>query len=242
VQRQSTAGPGRLLLAFASAAERRRCAPERLLRTLGIHSSTLQTGLAAAALGQLRIPGGRISGLISAGVAGALDPKLTTGTILLPEVVITPAGECLAVDRGWQQQVRRRLAAHHQVISAPLLETPELLASPAAKQAAWARYGAAATDMESARLARWAAQQGWPFLVMRIVMDEADEQLPAWSDGAVRPDGKLALGAVLTALLSRPADWASLPHMMRQFARASARFRAALTLAAPALGEIRAPT
>jgi nucleoside phosphorylase len=113
-----------------------------------------------------------------AGLAGALDPALEVG-----DVVVDGDVGPLLPHRGW-----RRGAIH---------TSGEIVATAAAKQALFAATGALVVDMESAVAREFAASRSVPFLSTRAVSDRAADALdPAtldWVDaaGGLRP-AKLA--------------------------------------------------
>jgi adenosylhomocysteine nucleosidase len=233
------AGTGILLLAFASAAERRACAPRQLLeacgRDAGVAPGAVQVGLAAARIAALEGLGTPLRGLVSCGLGGGLDPALPAGTLLLPCRVISRHGTSMDVDPGWHGEAVKRLQALAPVATGPLADGGGLIASPAQKRTLRLASGAVAVDMESAALAHWAGQRGLPFLVLRVLLDPADAALPTWSQVALRRDGTTDLAALSLALLRRPGGLKELPGMARAVHAAAARWRAALRALGPAL-------
>ncbi|MFY9552282.1 MAG: hypothetical protein WAU32_14125, partial [Thermoanaerobaculia bacterium] len=75
---------------------------------------------------------------------------------------------------------------------------------------------ALAVDMESAAWAREAAARGIPYLVVRIVSDAADEDLPAFLPDCVGPDGSIRRGEVARRALLQPSSWGTLLRMRRR--------------------------
>lgn len=228
-----------LLLAFASAAERRACAPDRLLDTCGHEAGaalvTVQVGLAASRLAALDGQQQPARGLLSCGLAGGLDPALAAGTLLLPARILAADGEAFDVDPGWHRRALARLQALGPVATGPLAGASGLLTHPAQKQALHQASGAVAADMESAALARWAARRRLPFLVLRVLLDPAPVALPSWSQVALRPDGTTNMAALVLALLRQPGELPALPRLALGVRSAAARWRAALRALGPAL-------
>jgi adenosylhomocysteine nucleosidase len=232
-------GTGPLLLAFASAAERRACAPHRLLAACGsaagVALSAIQVGVAAARLGELGSMATGARGLWSCGLAGGLDPALPSGTLLLPGRILAGDGSSIELDPRWHARALDRLQPLGAVATGTLAHAGVLLAGPAQKQQLRQASGAMAVDMESAVLAHWAGHRRLPFLVLRVVLDPATVALPEWSQVALRPDGSTNLAALSGALLRRPAGLLELAGMARGLGAASARWRAALLALGPAL-------
>jgi adenosylhomocysteine nucleosidase len=147
--------------------------------------------------------------LLSIGLAGALDPDLVPGTLLLPSSVHGPKGERYPgtplIDGGQGYN------------TAPLFGSDDLIATAEEKKAL-RQTGAASVDMESHRVGKVALENGLPFHVVRAIADPAGQALPPAARGAVRPDGSVATARTIIALLRRPQD---LPSLMRLGAQAS---------------------
>ncbi len=149
--------------------------------------------------------------IVSSGLAGALRSGLAVGDIVLdgPETL---------------------LAALRHALSAPpfcthighVVGSDIPLASVAAKTAA-GRNGALAVDMESHIARKVAARHGLPCLIARVISDGADRALPPAALVGMRPDGGIALGAVIASLLRNPLQ---LPALIRTAGDAAVAFRA----------------
>jgi hypothetical protein len=172
------------------------------------------------------------AGLVSFGFAGGLAPGLRTGTILLPQRLRTADGGFLQVDARWRDAVAATLDPVSRVEAGDLLETRHVVTTPAARRSLHAATGAAAVDMESAKLAALAASAGVPFLAFRAVLDTANDTLPlpvaAIPDGA----GNIRWRALLGAMASHPA---AMLYFTRAYRRAARALRTALDVARPAL-------
>ena len=100
--------------------------------------------------------------MISAGFAGALDPKLKVGDILILAFVIDANdGSRLGTGTG----------------SGALVSSPSI-AGPGQKAKLATAYGADAVDMEGAAVGRGAQTHGVPFMAVKSVSDEFDFELP----------------------------------------------------------------
>jgi hypothetical protein len=97
------------------------------------------------------------------------------------------------------------------------------LSTAADKSAAFSQTGALAIDMESHVAARVAARHSLPFAALRVISDAADTTLPAAALAGMRPDGGIAIGAVLSSLVRNPAQ---LPALIRTARDAEQAFRA----------------
>jgi hopanoid-associated phosphorylase len=170
------------------------------------------------------------AGVISFGMAGALDPALALGQWVIGERL---TGACEHVcDPGWVAALGKMMPGAR--IGATFSDG-RLIGDPAEKQLLGARHGALAADMESHIAAQAAARAGLPFAVLRCVSDEADTRLPHAIAVAMRPDGGLALGAVLGSILAQPGQVPALAATVSRFARAYAALKAGARAAGPRL-------
>jgi nucleoside phosphorylase len=104
-----------------------------------------------------------VRGVILCGFAGALNPELKRG-----EIFVTAGAE----------HFLRHLPEGERPAKAMLHTADKVAATGAAKAELFARTGAALVDMEQADIARVVAAAGLPFVGVRIVSDEAHEDLP----------------------------------------------------------------
>jgi len=141
----------------------------------------------------------------------------------------------LSVDPAWHGRLARALDG--KASPGPLAETRRMLRTPRAKQALEAATGAVAADMESAAVARIAAQAGVPFAAVRIVADDAGLGLPPAIAAATTPDGDVSKARLLLYTLGHPASLAPLIRLGLRFRRAERTMAAtAGTLAARGWG------
>lgn len=203
-------------------AELRRLPEGALLAVSGIGE-----GAAAGAARRLVLAGA--SALASFGMAGALDPMLICGAVLLPDEVVTVDGATVSATAGeWRQRLRTALPASCLACGGRLLASRQPIGTPEAKAAAWRSSRAAAVDMESAAIAQVAQQAGLPFIVLRVIVDTASDRLPA-AVIAASGGGQLRIGRLLAQLLRAPADVAALIGL-------AARYRIAKGVLVAAVG------
>lgn len=134
--------------------------------------------------------------VVSAGTAGALDPALREGDLLVPAAVVTPAGA-----RHPLEPVGDLPCAGH------LLCVDAVVSTRAAKARLWARTGAAAVDMESAVIVAWARHRGLRPAVVRAISDAAHTGVPPSLAAAVDDHGRTRPGRALRAVLAHPATF-----------------------------------
>lgn len=132
---------------------------------------------------------GAASAIFSIGIAGALDPALRVGDVVIDGDVVLPG-----------------------TVSGVIIGRDRIAATAAEKAILRAETRAAAVDMESHVAARVAARCGLPFTAIRAISDAAEEALPPAALVGMAPDGGLALGAVLVSLARRPGQ---LPGLLR---------------------------
>jgi hopanoid-associated phosphorylase len=177
----------------------------------GGRAEALEAALTAAAAGA--------QGIISIGIGGALAPGLQPGHWVVATSVIADGSQA-PTDPAWTAEIRARLPAAR---TGPILGSDAMLTRAAEKEGAHRRWRALAVDMESHVAARVARRLGLPFAALRAISDSADRDLPAAVKVGLRPDGGMALGAVLWALARDPAQ---LPALIRTGRDAERAFRA----------------
>lgn len=205
----------------------------------------LQTGLGRPAmesavrwaLGERGLGGraGRPLYLLVAGFSGALQPGRPVGHLVLAdEVVDEHGGRWPPTWPGerwpWREGGRTPDRSAPEPERGRVLTADALAADPAGKRALGVRYGALAVDMESSAAARLCHESGVAFGCLRAVSDDADTTLSPELVGLLRA-GRPSPGAVLRALLRRPA-------LARELLALARNTRIAADRLARALGEL----
>ena len=139
-----------------------------------------------------------VNAVLSSGLAGALDPALKAGDVVVGDLL---PGEGRAA--GLQTWLAEQLP---QAVSGSVIGVESIIATVAEKRDLYARTGAIAVDMESHIAARVAARHGLPFAIVRTISDAADQALPPAALVGMKPDGGMALGAVLASLARNPVQ------------------------------------
>lgn len=165
--------------------------------------------------------------LASVGTAGALDPALGCGAIVLPGEVVSLESAPVPTHRLWRQALEVALP-RELVCTGRLLSTRQPLGSRLDKAIARRAMRSAAVDMESAAVARLAADAGLPFIAVRVIVDIAGEDLPRAVLAASRA-AHPSVGRLLARLAGTPQDIGPLIRLAK-------RFRAACTVLA-SIGE-----
>ena len=169
--------------------------------SLGQNASIWLCGMGEEAARQAAegLRAGGATALMSFGFAGALDPSLRPGDLVLPETV--HAGFPLPVDLGWRPVCGRCFLPHLNVSGGMLAASNKVLTSATRKIELAQRTGACAVDMESGAVAEAAAHAGLPFLAVRAISDAVEFSPPPSSARCVRPDGSADLARLLPLLL-----------------------------------------
>ncbi|SEL02153.1 hopanoid-associated phosphorylase [Nitrosovibrio tenuis] len=142
---------------------------------------------------------GGATALMSFGFAGALDPNLRPGDLVLPEAI--HAGYSMPVDLSWRSRLRQMLPASLNVSDGTLATSRLVLSSASAKLELARATGACAVDMESGAVAEAAAHADLPFMAVRVISDAVEFSPPAILMDAVHPDGSANLARLLLLLL-----------------------------------------
>jgi len=172
--------------------------------------------------------------VIGTGVVGALSSGLKPGDLILSDRIMTIDGDgqlserVITVSESHLRAVGRSLASAGIAYSTgAILTSHRVLATGAEKRRAKESTGAIAVDMETAAIAAEAAVRGLPFVAIRAVLDEVDDEVVgaemADADGNVRPF------AATSYLIRNPATMLKLPKMIRNLSRATAAIADALT-------------
>jgi adenosylhomocysteine nucleosidase len=166
-------------------------------------------------------------------VAGALDPALRCGAVLLPAEVVRPATgaassalQRFATCRAWRERVAAALQLHAPASAAALLSSALPVATAEHKARLFHDTHAVAVDMESAAVGQVAAEHALPFITLRVVLDAASVSLPGSVMRMLEPGnaGRSGLWRAF-ALLSAPADWGALLRLAGAYRVASRALR-----------------
>lgn len=157
--------------------------------------------------------------LLSFGVAAALDPALRPGDAVVATAIVT-ADDRFEADAAWGERMRSAAARISTVRCGVIFGSETILEGAREKRSLRERYDAVVADMESHAVARAARVAGVPFLAVRVVLDAADQAIPAAAVAGMAADGGTRPGAVLAALLRRPHDLLALIALGRANAKA----------------------
>ena len=145
--------------------------------------------------------------ILSCGIAGALALSLRSGDVVID-------GDAVVAER-----LAEAVPHAHR---GGIVGNDAIAATAREKRLLSERTGALAVDMESHVAARVAVRKGLPFAALRVISDRAEDDLPPAALVGMRPDGGMALGAVLASLARAPRQ---LPPLIRTGRQADQAFR-----------------
>jgi adenosylhomocysteine nucleosidase len=189
-------------------------------------------GAAAAEISARALVDAGATALASWGMAGGLDPALAPGAIFLPTEVIGRDGIGVETAREWRERLSREVAAFHPLSNGRLLTSSRAIGSLEEKAVLFRETGAAAVDMESLSVAQVANAHRLPFIAVRVIVDSAEDSLPAAVTVAADNAGHLRLWRLIGALARTPADLGALLRLARRY-RAANRSLAAVGRVGP---------
>ena len=185
-----------------------------------------------ARAGAERLVAQDVCALCSFGLAGGLQPGFLSGHLLLPEAVVSPAGDRIETDPNWRE--RLDYLARTEGLDPKRLTiagSDQLVASPAAKKGLFEATGAAAVDMESHAVGDVAMKAKLPFVIVRVIADTHDEMIPEAARQGLGEDGHIKPLTVLMELMRRPKETGSLIRLGRGSGRALSALRRVAALA-----------
>ena len=150
-------------------------------------------------------------GILMLGVAGALDPGLETGDLIVAESYaldaeesaddVVPNGEMLAMAEAAAAELRM------PVNQGKSLTVNRLISEGRERRQLLETYGAGSVNMEDHAVATVAKDAGVPFLSVRVILDRANQRLPGYLPGLSK-----GRSAIFTEVLFKP--W-RIPTLMR---------------------------
>ena len=184
----------------------------RLARRLGAAVAVGGGDAAGAAAAATRLAEAGVSALLSFGLAGGLSTSLRAGDVIVPDGVVSEAGE--------QWEVDAALAGRLGSPAGLVLAAASIIGTRVAKCRAWERSGAMAVDLESGSVAKVAASHTLPFAVLRAICDPADRDLPPAALTALDPHGRIRPTALIRSLARYPGQIPALIALGREAAQA----------------------
>ncbi len=175
----------------------------------------------AARAAETLIAGHKPKWIISAGLAGGLQPQLKRGDILMADSIVDESGQRLAIDLNISTD---QLAATPGLHVGSLLTADHVVFKADKKRELGERHGALAVDMETFGVAELCRQEKQRFLSIRVISDAVDEQLPAEVEQLVKKKGTARkIGAAAGSIVRRPSMVKDLWHFREAAMQCSQR-------------------
>ena len=147
------------------------------------------------------------------GIAGGLDPALTKGSVVIPEVVMD-----VSSGRRFQS------APMDGVQREGLIATADHLIMDGAQLAGLQAQGVVAMEMESSGVAEACESAGVPWTTFRVIADRPDEGL---TDDAImsllRPDGSSDVAAAVGLMVRHPGRVPGMVRLARDSSMAASK-------------------
>lgn len=119
-----------------------------------------------------------INALISWGVAGALDPLMNSGDLIIANQILTN-DKTYRTTYEWNKKLSVIFTdTKHNVINANIISASNICATIEDKKKLFLSSGAVAVDMESSAIAETAFANKLDFIVIRSIADKADTTIP----------------------------------------------------------------
>jgi hypothetical protein len=178
-------------------------------------ASRMPADVRVVGMSGLRLPelsGQAFAGIVMAGLAGGLDPKLEIG-----EVVVDARST-------WR-------ASRLEFKRAEFLTVSDAVTSASQKSELFRQTGAGVVEMENEQVRKLAASYGIPFLGIRAISDAAADSIDPAVLAFIDPFGAVKINEVISEMVRRP----SIIKKLRNLSKASA---AALERLADAVKEV----
>ena len=166
-------------------------------------------GESAGRATRLLIDGHRPRLILSPGFAGGLDPALTRGTVVSPRRSINHRGgppiAVAAAGQGGGTSAASNMTGSASSDDLTIVSVDTVVTTAAAKRDLAAATAASLVDMETYAVATAALAAGLPCVSIRVISDDASQDLPKEIAALVQPQsGMRRLGAALAGIGRRP--------------------------------------
>ena len=156
--------------------------------------------------------GRRPEGVLMLGVAGAVDPEMETGEVILAESYALDSeedsAEVILPDAGMLAMAELAAAEARMPVSrSGSLTVDHLISNGLERRQLRERYGVGSVNMEDHAVAAAARDAGVPFLSVRVILDTARQTIPGYLPGLSR-----SRHAMFTDVVMRP--W-RIPTLLR---------------------------
>lgn len=199
----------------------------------GVPVILLRTGMGAAAAGakvEAAVREFAPRAILSTGFCGVLRDGPGPGDIVIATEIVEAPAEPGGHSAAWAPDPRLLDAARGAtgipgsvpgIHEGRFLTVRSVAGKPAEKRLLGERHGAVSADMESAGIARAAADRGVPAVYIRAVVDDIDFEIPLDFTAFLTPDGRMKPLGALRAILMKPSVVRALPGLRSRTAKAS---------------------
>ena len=182
----------------------------------GHHVEVAGVGIENATRAACKLLDQGVDGLVSWGTAGALDPRLQPGALVIYDTVRTISGDSYACDPSWRAKLARALSPLNPIDGSGFT-SEHALATAVEKTAIREQFDCVALDMESAAVGKHAIAAGIPFAAVRVIVDPVDFDIPRAALAALGPDGEPRAWPVVRSLIRRPHELPALLKLARWY-------------------------
>ena len=156
--------------------------------------------------------------LVSFGIAGALDPSLLPGDIVIATEVLNGYGFIYKTNSDWRLSIEKSNKCKTTIHHGKIFTSEQPIATTKSKSEVFINTNAVAVDMESSGVAIAAQEANVPFLAIRAIADPASRPLPSLALTGLAPNGSTRVLKAATALIYRPWELAETLRLIRSTA------------------------
>ncbi len=153
--------------------------------------------------------------IISCGFAGALQPGVKVGQMLVPNRFVSPGQPDLHVEVTMPHQPERGLYV------GGLVTVDHIVHTIVEKKSLGEQFESVGVDMESYAIADYCKKQHRRFFAVRVFSDDLSVDLPKEVLSLMGPTGAVRFGAVIGALWKRPSSAQDMWNLREQAITAS---------------------
>ena len=155
--------------------------------------------------------------IISTGFAGALQPELKTGDLVVANRIVTTSGDELTIDVGMDSDTARGLHVGR------LLTVDHMVRTITEKKQLAEQTSSLAVEMESFAVATVCQRAKTRCMAIRAISDDLSADLPPEVLSLVGETGAVRFGAVIGSLFKRPSSIKDMWRLREQAAVAADR-------------------
>ena len=158
--------------------------------------------------------------LISFGFAGALDPQLSAGDLVVPKSVGDAEGNIFTTNHKLHQKISYHFSHKFNVSSGISFGSETIIWNADEKKRLFNQYNTSIVDMESIGVARAATENDCYFLIVRSVSDTANQSLPKESLKSINLNNDIRILDVLKDLAKNLNELPSLLQLAQNSRKA----------------------